>query len=271
MISRIASGVGTTPWCKFIYNDDSGADNQTIDGDEDGFFTERNTILLDLTQGLSEKLGRQMSQMATYEVEYIRIELANFDHPTNDNEAGLSVSGHVQYWSPTAHRVDAMQMARQLEKAHESTQFDDDSFLLSTDRDYKGIRFNWDADGQVKHATKEAFTQLGGTEWDLSELMGVYGMMQDPASTYSNALWTNRCGQVSTQGFETSYTNYTQLTGSNMYDPESRAYVFEKPISVLGGLMAIDFYHSSVGSSLNTFDDDYLVQVTVGIKGWSDF
>lgn len=270
MVNRIASGVGTNTFCKFIYNDDSGTDSQAIDGDNDGFFTQRNTILFDLTQALSEKLGKQLSQMSVYEVDYIRIALVNFQS-ANDNESGLSVSGEIEYWTPTSHRVDAMKLARQVEAAQESTQIDDDSFLLSSQRDYKGMRFNWDADGQVKHATAEAFSGLSGNEWDLSELFGVYGEMQARSFEYDNALWNTRSGAPNTQGFETSYTNYTRLTGANNFDPESRAYEFDKPISVLGGLLAINFTHSSVGSSLNTVDDDYLVQVTVGVKGWSDF
>jgi len=270
MVNRLASGVGTQSFCKFIYNDDNGADSQAIDGDEDGFFTQRNTILVDLTQALSEKLGRQLSQMSVYDVEYIRIALVNFDS-VNDNEAGLSVSGDIEYWTPTAHRVNAMKLARQVESAKESTEIDDDSFLLSTQRDYKGMRFNWDADGQVKHATNESFTGLTGSEWDMKELFEVYGDMEARSFEYDNALWLTRTGLPSTQGWEASYTNYTRLTTANNFDPESREYTCESPISVLGGLLAINFTHSSVGTTLNTVDDDYLVQVTIGVKGWSDF
>lgn len=269
MVSRIAS-LQTSDWVKWIANDDGGSNAQSIDGDEDGFFTSHNRILIDLSHGLSQKLGRQLSQMSTYELDYLKIEMVNFDD-ANDNEAGLQVSGDIYYWSPTAHRIDAMQMARQLEKHYESSEVDEDSFLLSTDRDYKGMRFNYDADSQVKFATKENFSVLAGTEWDMNELMGVYGNMQAPASNYSNALWTNRCGGPNSMGFDCSYTNYTRLTGANNFDPKSDPFEMTKPISVLGGLLMVNFTHSSVGSTLNTNDDDYLIRVTVGVKGWSDF
>lgn len=269
MVSRIAS-LSASDWVKWIYNDDGGANYQSIDGDNDGVFTQRNMLLVDLPHALSRSLGRQMSQMSTYDVEYLRIELVNFND-ANDNESGLSVSGHVYHWTPSKHRIDAMKLARQLEKAAESAEFDSDSFILSSDRDYAGMRFNWDADGQVKYATAESFNQLVGSEWDLNELFQVYGYMKDDSTVYSNSLWDNRGGRANSFGFECSYTNYTSLSGSNIFDPKSLAFEFEKPISVLGGLLAVDFTHTSVGSSLNTVDDDYLVQITVGVRGWSDF
>lgn len=269
MVSRIASPL-QQDWVKWIYNDDSGANFQSIDGDADGAFTQRNTILVDLPHALSRTFGRQMSSMSTYDVEYIRVELVNFDD-ANDNESGLSVSGHIYYWEPSKHRVDAMQMARQLENVYESTQVDEDSFLISTEKDYKGLRFNWDADDQVHVPTQEGFSGLAGSQWDLQELFNVYGAMQDNANIYQNALWHNRCGLQNSLGFETSYLNYTSLAAENHFMPTSRAFESHKPISVLGGLLAIEFTHSSVDSSLNINDDDYLVQVTVGVRGWSDF
>ena len=269
MVSRIASPI-QDDWVKWIYNDDGGANFQSIDGDADGAFTQRNTILVDLPHALSRTLGRQMSSMSTYDVEYIRVELVNFDD-SNDNESGLSVSGHIYHWTPSKHRVDAMQMARKLETAYESTQVDEDSFLISTEKDYKGIRFNWDADNQVHVPTQEGFFGLQGAQWDLAELFDVYGDMQDNPLIYQNALWNNRCGNLNSQGFECSYLNYTSLAAENHFMPTSHAFESNHPISVLGGLLAIDFTHSSVDSSLNINDDDYLVQVTVGVRGWSDF
>lgn len=272
MVSRIASP-NVDDWCKWIRNDDSGENAQSIDGDDDGFFTQRNQILIDLPHALSRTLGRQMSSMSTYEIDYIRVELLNFDDTNDgsDNESALSVSGNIYHYSPTKHRIDALQLARQLEKHNESSQFDEDSFLLSSERDYQGMRFNWDADSQVKYATKESFGQLAGTEYDLAELFDVYGNMQDQSLLYANSLWPRRTGFANSQGFECSYSNYTANSADNHYDPKSLAYEFDKPLSALCGLFLIDFTHSSVASTLNLIDDDYLVQVTVGVRGWSDF
>ena len=272
MVSRIAgaesdNGFSGIHW---MYNDNINGD--TIDGDADGRFTSGNTILVDLSNLLSAKLGRQMSQMSTYKVDYISVEMVNADGFTldNDNESGLEVNGQILYWSPTNHRVDAMQLARQLELTTESTQLDADSFLLSTEKDYSGMRFNWSADGQVKFATVENFTELQGTEWDLLELFQIYGNMQG-GPQQGNALWNTRTGGLEKLGFTTSYSNYTRLTTANIFDPKSNQFVFDKEIDVLAGLLAIDFTHSSVDSSLNTVDDDYQIRVTVGVTGWSDF
>lgn len=272
-MSTIAGSPTSTRWCKWIENDDAASpDDETIDADADGFYTQSNKILVDLTDALSSRLGRQMSMMSTYRVSSITVQLLNQDAGINDNESGLSVSGAIEWWSPTKHRIDAMQMARQLEIASESTVIDADSFLLSTDRDYSGIRFNWDADGQVNYPTGESFNALVGAEWDLHELFGIYNNTLPPNSA-SNALWgSGRTGYVSDMGFTCSYVNNTDVDGTAVsgHNPQSRPFQFNGNIDVLAGLLAIDFTHSSTDSPVNTVDDDYLVQVTIGVEGWSD-
>lgn len=266
-ITRAASP-NSSDWCKWIENDDG---NHTIDIDADGVFTQQNRVLIDLSQALSQVLGRQMSMFSTYEVEYIRIELLNEDD-ANDNDSGACFSGTGYYWAPSKHRIDAMQLMRQVEAVDESGEIDGDSFLLSLDRDYKGMRFNWDGDGQVHHATQEDFASLAGTYWDLNELMQVYGTMQQQGNEYSNALWDTRTGVHNSFGFSVSYSNDLANTPEPaIHDPKSLPFELNHPISVLGGLIMLDFTHSSTDSPINVVDDDYLVQVTVGVKGWSDF
>ena len=51
-------------WCNFI---DGGA-NADIDLDNDGVMP-TTRILVDLTQALSQRLGRQLSMMSTYKVD----------------------------------------------------------------------------------------------------------------------------------------------------------------------------------------------------------
>lgn len=277
LMSTIANQSGVPNWLEWIANDDG---NDTIDADADGVFTQDNKILIDLSHALSIRLGRQMSMMSTYKVNYIRIELLNKDD-ANDNDSGLCVSGVGHYYSPTKHRINALQLARQVEQASESVQVDGDSFLLSTDKDYQGLRFNWDADGQVHHATSEAFSNLSGNEWDLNELFDVYGDMQGDLD-YGNSLWSSRTGYPNNFGFAVSFTNDlanfdvtepTNLNPPNIHDPKSLAFELQpsKPLEVLGGLMMLNITHSSGDSPINSVDDDYLVRVTVGVEGWSDF
>jgi len=268
MTHMIAKTATQTGWIKYI----AGGIDDDIDVDNDGVMPSTR-ILVDLSQGLSIRLGRQMSMMSTYKVNYVRIDLLNVDD-ANDNEDGASFSGRCQYWHPTKYRMEAMTLARQLENAHEATELDGDSFLLSTENDYTGIRFNWDADGQVEYATGEGFTGLAGSEWDLAELFEVYGT-QLGAPTQNNALWSpnNRTGFTHQFGFAMDYRNATDDNNvTQVYHPEQNAFVMHlnDPIEVLGGLMEFDITHSSADPPTGV-DDDYAVQITIGVSGWSDF
>ena len=279
-MSRAAGQVDNTdiPWCRFIYNDDEGllegAADGTMDGDADGVLTSRNTILVDLSHALSIRLGRQMSMMHTYKVDYISIQMRNVDD-ANDNDSGLELNGKIHYWSPTSHRITAMKLAQAVEKQVESGSIDGDSFLLSTDDDYKGMRFNWDADGQVKYATSEGFTGLSGSEWDLKELFEIYSD-QLVVGAPDNHLWSSgRLGYPDNIGFNCWYVNDTgqdgvinDPLGMQAYDPKSHMFVFDKQVDVLAGLIAIEFEGTSTDSPLNINDDDYEIQVTIGVTGW---
>lgn len=207
----------------------------------------------------------------------MRIELINNDD-TTDNDSGASFSGFVDYWGPSKHRIDAMQLARQVEHAKEATEIDADSFLLATDTKYKGMRFNWDADSQVKHATDESFSGLAGSEWDLAELFTIYGNSVLSSLKPTNALWNTRAGDTERFGFDVDYHNYISHAGTppvnefEGYFPQGNAFeiYFAKPIEVLAGLMRIAITHSSTDAP-DVVDDDYEVRVTLGIEGWEAF
>jgi hypothetical protein len=251
----------------WMENDDLNSD--TIDIDADGVFTSQNTILIDLSKLLSMNLGRQMSMMSTYRVDYLAMRLLNKDD-ANDNDSGASFSGQIIYWSPTKHRIDAMQLARATEKHSESGQIDGDSFGLALNPDYQGMRFNWNDDEQIAHPTIEGFTELAGSEWDLTELFTIRGA-QLGLPIQHNPLWGNRCGSADKIGFDLNYWNNTNGGADQTHQPQSSAFVFDKSIEVLGGLIACNFTHSSTDSPINIVDDDYQVQVTIGVTGWSDF
>lgn len=267
MVSRTA-GSNVSDWFQWIAGDGTGA-GADIDADNDGEMADTRA-LVDLSQALSQRLGRQMSMMSVYKVNYLRIELENVDD-LNDNEDGVAFGGKVNFWSPTKHRMNAMKLARSAEKHAEKSEVDADSFYLSTDHDYSGIRFNWDADGQVHYATSEAYSGLAGTEWDLKELFDVYDGMVEPGVVQSNALWSNdgRTGFPENIGFGTSYWNNV----GGAYQPQTTAFEWNggnQHIEVLGGLLEVDVIHSSTDPP-GAVDDDYRVRITVGITGWRDF
>lgn len=268
-MSRTAS-TSHTDWCNFI----SGGAAADIDIDADGEMP-NTRILVDLTQALSQRLGRQMSQMSTYRVDSISIHLVNVNDLV-DNDSAANFGGRIHYWSPTQHRIDAMQLARQTEKAFESADIDNDSWLLSTDNDYKGMRFNWDADQQIVYATQEGFTALAGNEWDFAELFQTYGIMEG-MPTQTNALWSNsRAGYPNQLGWTASYQNESKtadaLDDHTLYVPNSSPFqATGLNLEVLGGLLMIDVESSSTDDIGSIVDDDYQILVTIGVTGWSDF
>ncbi len=264
MGSRKAS-VDANNWCNFI----TTSTDDDIDIDNDGIMSDTR-ILVDLSQMLSQRLGKQLSMMSTYTVEYISIHLVNVDDGV-DNTDAAEFGGRIHWWSPSKHRIDAMQLARQIEGNTEKADIDANSWLISTVPSYRGMRFEWDADGQINSATGEPFGALGGSKWDLAELFSTYADMQvDRMETAANRLWPDRLGYTNQMAFSTSYQNASQ--GGANYLPRSTPFEFEnsKGIDVLGGLLMIDIESSSTDTP-SVVDDDYQILVTVGVTGWSDF
>ena len=284
-MSRKAHTDAAGGWVSFI----SGGDSGDIQIDNDGEM-ENTRILVDLSRGLSQRLGRQMSMLSTYKVDYVRIDLVNKNDGI-DNDGAAAFGGRVHYWSPSKHRINAMQIARAIEKiddvaeGHEKYQL-----LVPLDevKTYKGVRFNWDGDGQVIYDTSETMSSLAGSYWDLEELFDEYeqGVLSQ-AIEYTNQLWdSGRCGYQNQFGWSASYTNYQQaddavhspiteapLLDVPIYAPSASPFELSfasSPIEVLGGLMMIDVESSSSDSPFG-IDDDYSVMVTVGVRGWSDF
>lgn len=265
MLTGVAASTGDA-----VFSWISGAADGDIDIDNDGIMP-NTRALFDVTEELSRTTGKQQSMMAKYKVNYLRAELLNVDDIV-DNDSASHFSGVVQYWSPNKHRIDAMQLARQLERATEMTQVDVDSFLLATDSAYSGIRYNWDDDAQVRWPTGETFAGLVGTQFDLEELFTIYGDMMDPAGPdQTNALWTARTGVKNTIGFDLGYWNYIRDVES-LYAPQGQVWEqhFAEPIEVLAGLLCFNFTHSSTDAP-TVVDDDYQVRVTVGVSGWEGF
>lgn len=257
--------------------------NNLLTVDPDGLMSSPRKVRIDLSQALSQRLGRQMSMMSTYKVNYIRIELLNVDN-LNDNDAGALFAGKLHYWSPSKHRINAMQLARQVEQKQGEGNVGDLFGPLDNTVTYKGMRFNWDSDSQVQFATTESFSTLSGSEWDLDELFNVYELSKNVGpTTYTNALWdSGRCGYPEQMGVAFSMTNMIsterQIFGDgasfDIYDPKSNAYEIHltDPIEVLSGLLNLEITHSSIeNGDLTTIDDEFQLQITVGVTGWSDF
>lgn len=277
LMSRIASDqLGT--WAH-VYQGD-----HEMTGDNDGVMSNPIKVRIDLSQALSQRLGRQMSMMSVYKVNYIKLALRNIDN-ANDNDAGMLFQGKLHHWSPNKHRVNAMKLARQVENKQGEGIVGDVFGPLDNTTTYKGMRFNWDSDNQTFLATTESFSTLSGQQWDLAELFNAYeASKQVDENTYTNALWSSgRCGYPNQIGVDISMTNMVSteraIFGDNasfdIYDPKSSPFEIhfgDAPIEVLGGLLHLDLTHSSVDNGdLTTVDDEFSLEVTIGVTGWSDF
>jgi len=220
--------------------------------------------------------------MSTYKIDYISIHLVNSDGGL-DNDSAANFGGRIHWWTPSKHRIDAMQLARATEKAVESSDIDLDSYLLNTQKSYKGMRFNWNSDDQVAKATAEGFSALSGTEWDLEELFTLYSTMLGEGEE-TNLLWSSgRCGYPNQLGWTATYSNrsdaniYTaavppEVSVAQQMAPRDFPFVLNNAnIEALGGLLWIDVESSTTDDIASTSDDDYHVLVTVGVSGWSDF
>jgi hypothetical protein len=254
------------PWAMWF----SGASKGNIDIDPDGEMGAPPIAYIDLSNMLSQRLGRQMSQMMIYEIDYIRLELLNVDD-TNDNDTGASFSGYLSWHSPTAHKIKALKMAANLERLVEQDDIDNDSKLFSTTSSYQGLRFGFNSDNQVSYQTTEGFSALLGTEWDMQEILEAYDISYPAAGVLKDNYLPERGNTVTDDiGVSFGYQNKTQSTGTQVYSPLSTPYELNNAkIDCLGGLLRLEITHSSVDDGFNTtINDDYDVRITVGVKGW---
>ena len=72
-------------------------------------------IVIDLSEALGYRLGKQIPQTANFRVNYLSISLRNVDDGS-DNDGPQYFAGDFEWYTPTKHRVDAVQAWRQLEK-----------------------------------------------------------------------------------------------------------------------------------------------------------
>lgn len=254
------------PWAMWF----SGASNGNIDIDAEGVMSNPPIAYIDLSNMLSQRLGRQMSQMMIYEIDYIRLELLNVDD-ANDNDTGASFSGYLSWHSPTAHKIKALKMATKLDRLVEETDIDNDSALFSSSASYTGLRFGFNGDNQVSYQSDEAFSQLQGSEWDMQDIFEAYDISYPAAGLLKDNYMPERGNTVTDDiGVSFGYQNKTDSDDIDTYSPLSTPYELNNAkIDCLGGLLRLELTHSSVDDGLNTIiDDDYEVRITVGVKGW---
>jgi len=259
MVRLIASGTfGSTNGMKWIYNTPSDGD---IDADNDGAMNVVHGGLIDLSDLSSQLLGQQVSQHAKYTVRRILISLRNVDDAV-DNDESTYFKGDVQMYYPSQHKLNALSLTRAAEKARESTEVDADSFFLSSENDYAGIRFGWEEDtpgnwesNQVRFQTSESFTSVPGTQWNLNQIFRIYDQM-NPA-TKNNSLWAGRSGMWPQK---ITWAASNAMTGQPALASDwNSGHIGMKCLAGLIYLTVSD----SAGNESGTTDDDYKLRVTV--------
>lgn len=255
--------------------------DEAIDADNDGQFGTPSKAYIDLSEALSVSLGRQVPQTAIFRVGFIEVGLRNKDD-TDDNDNGAFFGGTFFFHPPTKHKVDALQLARRVEHAVESIQIDADSMLLATHSQYTGMRFNYDSDNQIHYATAENLSGLSGSQWDMGEVFTIYDAMKDSPTEKTNSLWLGRTGRQSKIGWAASISNWSQpnliataISGADkMMDIGIDNWKLGLPgdahLDVLNGMLKMTVSHSNVDPS-GFIDDDYEVQVTIGVYGWEAY
>lgn len=247
---------------------------------------------IDLSHLLSRKLGRQMSMMANYRVKGMRMSLRNVNNAI-DNDAALQFGGLVRWYTPTAHRVDALQYAREykrdIARAGSLTDSGDPFAPWDNENHYRGFRFNWNADSQLDvAATTDETSVLDGSYFALDEILFHYNDAKGgtpaeegrPTTGEGASLWTYRTGydEFDSLYFNTAYTNRIQTSGF-ADDGEHHAPSFQEwawdagdsnHIDVLGGLLRIIGVHSNTDTA-GILEDEYWVQYTIIVEGWEEF
>lgn len=255
--------LGITTGTKWIFNP---PDQLDIDADNDGVMTPNHGALVDLSDLASQILGQQVPQSAKYKVHRIWMGLKNVDD-VDDNDESTWFGGTIRWYPPTKHRLNALALARQVEKFDEGNQADADGFFLRDSNQYNALRFGWESNAeggfgtdQVRYGTSEGITEVGGTEWALTEVFRIYNEMH-PATKF-DSLWGGRAGNMSCK---IPWT-VASATGVGAGDaPALRTDWNSGSISadVLAGLLFVNVADSSLDEQ-GAVDDDYYI--TFGVE-----
>lgn len=230
--------------------------NGDIDGDNDSVMQPPPNYLVDLSKLASNALGKQASMMSEYKIHSVTIGIRPVDDVTDNTEGAVFAGNHLMVLA-TEHGKTALQLARRTEKQLEMTQFDGDSFLLSTDKDYSGFRYNWYpglTHRVVEHATTCGLPNLD-SEWNLREISLYYDQMTSPDE--SNALFNGRApGIISTMWKAGWNTKPFGAMGAGYGDCTSEMHLDIFPL--LAGV--VRYSHAN---EPGTVDDDWRLEIEV--------
>jgi len=259
--------------------------------DRDGYIDNAPTAIIDLSDLMSQIVGRQCPQTANYRVKSIGLSLRNVDD-TIDNEKGAVFQGFIGYRSPTSHLVDAVQMARKAVTAASSGEITAASTYLSVAQSYTGFRFNHGSEWEVRFPTDmggisgwAAAVPSGQSQATLGDILYLYNQhkFSGAQDDYGNKLWNSRVmTEYSKLGFSVSLKNAQKnldgITNATVEDMAVNDFQWVAPagnhLDVFGGLLWVTLTHShtkmeSVNS--DTIKDEYRLVADITVEGWSEW
>ena len=246
----------------------------SIDIDADGVMSGGSTtkIVLDLSEMLGYRLGKQIPMTANFRVNYLRFGLRNQDD-ANDNDGPNYFAGDWEWYTPNKHRIDAVQAWRSLERRMEEDETDSGLMQSASSEDaYRGFRFGWLSDTDVSHTTAGAPPELADG-YSLVPMISVYNnaLDNDGFPTKDGAIWDRKVGRSSHLGTHAVCINGEEAEGSTAHIEDGE---WTAPsghcIEVVGGLLVLNITHSSVDTP-QLVDDDFEVHLDVGVSGWSSW
>lgn len=258
-----------------------GAD---VSPDADGVYPNNLNILIDLSYMLSRMLGKQMSMTETYRVTGIKIGVKNVDD-VDDNDRGIVLGGSLHWYTPTKHRIDAVQACRRIERASEEAQIDTDSLWVSSTNRYTGFRYNWKEDNEVRSDTGAGAVAgwnplTGENNWNLQDMLALYSLHIDPATPKGRQMFERKTGGKSNMRWALAFNNamhedstlgsvqVIENPGVNDFSWQAES---GRHIDVMGGLINCEVAFSNTLPNGDVSPDDYDVQVEISVEGWSSW
>ena len=143
-----------------------------------------------------------------------------------------------------------------MEKWAEGGEIDSDSFFLSTEKDYSGLRFGLDYDNEIRFQTNG---WPAGGDYTWVKIREAYNAMTAPSQ--ANALFDGRCGELGGTQFVCALASGVGVGDSPPPGGNAADYMLVTRQEILPLVQGIIRFSS--GDEEGTIDDDYRVWVTL--------
>lgn len=228
-----------------------------IDIDNDGVFNPTLQFVVDISEIASSILGRQVSMTRSVTLNAIGIGVRPVDDVT-DNDESAFFAGRFQFYPATDHGKKALGLAARMEREIESHEVDGDSYLLSDDQDYSGLRLGW-TDTPSNQVLYQTNGWPNGGEYTYSKVFSAYNAMTVPPQ--SNALFSGRAPEPMSVQWVCALASGIGAGDSPPPGGQSADWNLQTRVEIFPLLRGLVEYSS--GDEDGLVDDDYYVHVYV--------